>query len=266
MLRVRPAAWEKRIVRMIHQSDDIMLAAAFERPDHPDLNQDVGVLAGVGGIGISLQGSLKETIDRGEVIIDFTGPEATLENIWMAAPRGLAMVIGTTGITGKALEDVERLGKQSRCVMSPNMSVGVNVVFKVAEEMALALGPDYDMEILETHHRHKKDAPSGTAVRIAQILARAMKRDLEKVSVYERKGIVGERRPDEIGIQSQRAGDVVGEHTVLFGGTGERVELTHRAHSRDTFAAGAVRAALWVVNQPVGLYDMQDVLGLKKKS
>ena len=147
--------------------------------------------------------------------------------------------------------------------MSPNMSVGVNVMFRIAGEMAEILGNDYDMEILEVHHRRKKDAPSGTALRLAQILATAVDRDLEKVAVYERRGLVGERTDEEIGIQSWRAGDIAGEHTVMFGGIGERLELTHRAHNRDNFARGALRAATWIVKQPAGLYDMQDVLGLR---
>jgi 4-hydroxy-tetrahydrodipicolinate reductase len=143
------------------------------------------------------------------------------------------------------------------------MSVGVNVMFRIATEMAKILGEDYDMEILETHHRLKKDAPSGTAMRLAQILAGSVRRDLEKVAVYGRKGMIGQRSDEEIGIQTWRAGDITGEHTVMFGGIGERLELIHRAHNRDNFAKGAVRAAAWVVSQPVGLYDMQDVLGLK---
>ena len=147
--------------------------------------------------------------------------------------------------------------------MAPNMSVGVNVMFKIAGEMAGILGGDYDMEILESHHRLKKDAPSGTAMRLAQILAGAVGRDPEKVGVYERKGVIGERTDEEIGIQTWRAGDITGEHTVMFGGIGERLELIHRAHNRDNFAKGAVRAAIWVVKQPEGLYDMQDVLGLR---
>jgi len=161
------------------------------------------------------------------------------------------------------LKEFEGLARQIRCVMAPNMSVGVNVMFKIAGEMARILGKDYDMEILEVHHRLKKDSPSGTAMRLAQILAESVDRDIEKVGVYGRKGIIGERTNEEIGIHALRAGDITGEHTVLFGGTGERLELIHRAHNRDNFARGAVRAAQWVVNQPIGLYDMQDVLGLR---
>ena len=252
-----------RIIHMIHQSEDITLVAAFEHPDHPGMNQDVGQVVGLGDMGIKGASSLKAVIDLGDVLIDFTAPEATLENMRAASPHGLSVVIGTTGITGDNLKELEKLAEATRCVMAPNMSVGVNVMFRTAAEMAKILGEDYDMEILETHHRLKKDAPSGTAMRLAQILADSVRRDLEKVAVYERKGMIGQRTNEEIGIQTWRAGDITGEHTVMFGGIGERLELIHRAHNRDNFARGALRAAAWVVNQPVGLYDMQDVLGLK---
>ena len=253
----------ERIIHMIRQSRDVTISAAFEHPDHPGINLDVGQVAGLGETGIKIAGSLKDVIDSGEVLIDFTTPPATLENIRTASSRGLPMVIGTTGIIGDMLEEVTGLAKKIRCVMSPNMSVGVNVMFRIAGEMARILGNDYDMEILEVHHRLKKDAPSGTAMRLARILAESTGRDLEKVAVYERKGTTGERTDEEIGIQTWRAGDITGEHTVMFGGIGERLELIHRAHNRDNFARGAVRAAAWVVRQPVGLYDMQDVLGIK---
>ena len=252
-----------RIIHMIQQSQDVTLVAAFEHPDHPGVNQDVGQVVGLGDMGIKVAGSLKQVIDLGEVLIDFTAPEATLENMREASPNGLAMVIGTTGITGDNLKELEKLSKTTRCVMAPNMSVGVNVMFRIAGEMAKILGEDFDMEILEVHHRLKKDAPSGTAMRLAQILADSVRRDLEKVAVYERKGMIGQRSEEEIGVQTWRAGDITGEHTVMFGGIGERLELTHRAHNRDNFAKGALRAAAWVVSQPAGLYDMQDVLGLK---
>jgi len=253
----------KRIIHMIHQNEGIMLAGAFEQPEHPGINEDAGLVAGVGELNIKITGSLEEVIDQGDVVIDFTAPQATLENIRACARRDKAMVIGTTGITGRMLEELKGLAGQISCVYAPNMSVGVNVMFKIAAEMARILGNDYDMEILEVHHRQKKDAPSGTAMRLARILADSVHRDLEEVGVFERKGIIGERTREEIGIQTWRAGDITGEHTVMFGGIGERLELTHRAHNRDNFARGAVRAALWVINQPKGLYDMQDVLGLK---
>ncbi|MCP4667135.1 MAG: 4-hydroxy-tetrahydrodipicolinate reductase [Deltaproteobacteria bacterium] len=253
----------KRIIHMIHQDEGMTLAGAFERPGHPIVGADAGQTAGLEPLGVKIAASLEEVIDEGDVLIDFTAPEATLENVRKIASKGLAMVIGTTGITGERLEELKGLARDTRCVMAPNMSVGVNVMFKIAEEMARIIGNDYDMEILETHHRLKKDAPSGTAVRLGQILAGAVNRDLEKAGVYARKGMIGERTHEEIGIQTWRAGDITGEHTVMFGGIGERLELTHRAHNRDNFAKGAVKAAQWVVNQPKGLYDMQDVLGLK---
>lgn len=252
-----------RIIHMIRQSQAVTLAAAFEHPDHPQVDQDAGQVVGLGHIGVKIAKSLKEVVGEGEVLIDFTTPESTLENMRLASSEGLSMVVGTTGITGDDLEEVINLAKGIRCVMAPNMSVGVNVMFRIAGEMAKILGNDYDMEILEVHHRRKKDAPSGTALRLAQILASAVGRDLDKIAVYERKGLTGERSDEEIGIQTWRAGDIAGEHTVMFGGTGERLELIHRAHNRDNFARGALRAAEWVVKQPLGLYDMQDVLGLK---
>ncbi len=172
-------------------------------------------------------------------------------------------MVGTTGFNSSQTEKVRELCKGVRCVFTPNMSVGMNVMFRIVQEVARVLGPDYDIEILEAHHRLKKDAPSGTAVKLGELIAQSIGRDLGSVGVYGRKGMVGERTKEEIGMQVIRAGDIVGEHTVLFGGIGERLEVTHRAHSRDNFVRGAIRAALWVVNQPNGLYDMQDVLGLK---
>ena len=253
----------KRIIHMIKSNKEISLRGAFEQPDHPNVGEDAGQVAGAGESGIRIAASLEEIIDQGDVVIDFTSPQATVRNMRLAATKGIAMVIGTTGIDGDVLAEIEELAKKTRCVMAPNMSVGVNVMFKIAGEMAKILGNDYDMEILEAHHRLKKDAPSGTALGLARIVASARGRDLEKVGVYERKGLIGQRSDEEIGIQTWRAGDITGEHTIMFGGIGERLELTHRAHNRGNFARGAVRAALWVVNQPKGLYDMQDVLGLK---
>lgn len=254
----------KRIIQMIRDDHDITLAGAFERPDSPDINRDAGEVAGAGNMGVMIADSLTGVIDIGDVLIDFTNPQTTLNNMRSAVAHGLAMVIGTTGITGEMLEEIKEQASKIRCVMAPNMSVGVNVMFKIAQEIALILGNDYDMEIIETHHRLKKDAPSGTAIRLAQILAETVGRNIEKVGVYQRKGNIGERSNDEIGIQSLRAGDITGEHTVMFGGIGERLELIHRAHNRDNFARGALRAVKWLMKQPNGIYDMQDVLGLRK--
>jgi 4-hydroxy-tetrahydrodipicolinate reductase len=252
-----------RIIHMLHRNTDVSLAAALEHPGSPSVGQDVGGVVGLGKMGFPIAASLEEVIDQGDVVIDFTAPQGTLENIRVAESKGVAMVIGTTGITGAVLDEVQALGKKIRCVMAPNMSVGVNVMFRIAGDMAKILGRDYDMELLEVHHRLKKDAPSGTAMRLAQILAESVDRDIEEVGVYERKGMIGERTDEEIGLQTWRAGDITGEHTIMFGGIGERLELVHRAHNRDNFARGAIRAATWVVNRPPGLYDMQDVLGLK---
>ncbi len=252
-----------RIVHMIHQNPETELAGAFEHPGHKSVGEDAGSVSGIGELGIRICGSMDEAVNGADVLIDFTHPESTLTNTRRASEKGIATVIGTTGITEEGVTEIEAFAKKIPCVMAPNMSVGVNVMFKIAGEMARILGNDYDMEILEVHHRLKKDAPSGTAMHLGRILADVVNRDLEKVGVYGRKGMIGERTDEEIGIQTWRAGDIAGEHTVMFGGIGERLELVHRAHNRDNFARGAVRAALWITGKPAGLYDMQDVLGLK---
>jgi len=252
-----------RIIHIIKETPSISLQRAIERPDHPSIGKDIGEVIGLGKMGIPLETGLKGK--GGDVIINFTTPQASLESLEFAMEAGLAAVIGTTGLSPEQIERVKDLSKSARCVFSPNMSVGVNVMFRIVQEVAQVLGPDYDIEIVEAHHRLKKDSPSGTAVKLGELIAKAVGRDFGKVGVYGRKGMVGERTKDEIGMQVVRAGDIVGEHTVLFGGIGERLEIIHRAHSRDNFARGAVRAALWIVDQPNGLYDMQDVLGLKGK-
>ncbi len=251
-----------RIIQMIKETPSIRLYGAVERPDHPSIGKDVGEIIGLGRMGVALEAGM-EKVKGGDVIINFTTPEASLQSLEFAKEAGLAAVIGTTGLSPQQTERMKELSKNVRCVFSPNMSVGVNVMFKVVQEVARVLGSEYDIEILEAHHRMKKDSPSGTAVKLGELIGKAMGRDFSRVGIYGRKGIVGERTKEEIGMQVIRAGDIVGEHTVLFGGIGERLEIIHRAHSRDNFARGAVRAALWVVNQPNGLYDMQDVLGLK---
>ena len=251
-----------RLVSLIKDSTALMLAGALEGTGNPALGEDAGEIAGSGHAGIPITSDLSTLMERGEVVIDFSSPEATLAHMHTAVKYRRAMVIGTTGFSGPALEELKHLAKQTPCVLSPNMSVGVNLLYKVVGEMAKTLGEDYDIEVIEAHHRLKKDAPSGTALKIAEVLARSVNRDLNQVGVYARKGLIGERTKGEIGIQTIRAGDIVGDHTVLFGGMGERIEVTHRASNRDTFARGALRAARWVVRQPPGLYDMMDVLGL----
>jgi 4-hydroxy-tetrahydrodipicolinate reductase len=252
-----------RLISLVNDSDSLTLAGAVEGKGHPSVGRDAGEIAGCGLTGVKIGDDLSEFLDQGDVVVDFSMPSATLNHARAAAQRRRAIVIGTTGFSASDLDELRCLCAHIPCVCSPNMSVGVNVIYKVIAEMAKVLGEDYDIEVIEAHHRLKKDAPSGTALKLADILARAMNRDLARVGVYTRKGMTGERTRDEIGIQSIRAGDIVGDHTVLFGTAGERIEVTHRAQNRDTFAAGALRAARWVVEQPPGIYDMLDVLRLR---
>jgi 4-hydroxy-tetrahydrodipicolinate reductase len=254
-----------RIINVLSSSEGIRLSAAIERKGHSLVGQDANGPAGIpaGGVLTVITDDLAAGLKGGDVLVDFTFPEASLEHLKACADHGRAIVIGSTGFTKEQMAEVNKLVQKVPCVLSPNMSIGVNLCFKVLAEIARTIGEDYDMEIIEAHHRMKKDAPSGTAVKMAQVIAQAVNRNLEEVGVYARKGMIGERTKKEIGIQTLRAGDIVGEHTVMFAGKGERIEITHRAHSRDTFAAGAIRAAKWVVGKKPGLYDMQDVLGLK---
>ncbi len=252
-----------RLVSLIHESDALELVGAVEKKGHPTIGHDAGEVAGCGKLSIPVSDDLTTLAGGADVLIEFTSPEATLEHLSVVAAKKKAMVIGTTGLSPAQVAALRTKARPIPCVFSPNMSVGINVLLKVIAEMARTFGEDYDIEVTEAHHRLKKDAPSGTALKIAQVLAEATGKDLEAVAAYGRKGLIGERKKGEIGIQVIRAGDIVGDHTVLFGGMGERIEVTHRAQSRDTFARGALRAAQWVVTQPPGLYDMQDVLGLK---
>jgi 4-hydroxy-tetrahydrodipicolinate reductase len=252
-----------RITALSKEYEGLKLAAAFERKGHRDIGKDIGILTGSGESGVLLSGGIGEIIDSVDLIIDFTSVESTKQNLKAASAKGKAIVIGTTGFTAADMGEMTPLLKGIPCVMASNMSLGVNLLLKVLADVAGALGDDYDIEIVEAHHRLKKDAPSGTALKMAQVIADAVNRNLDDVAVYARKGIIGQRTKKEIGIQAVRAGDIVGEHTVLFGGLGERIEITHKASSRDTFARGALRAALWLQGKEPGLYDMQDVLGLK---
>ena len=227
------------------------------------MGKEAGEALGLGKLGVKIVDDLGACIDKGDVVIDFTGHVVSLEHLELAARKKRAIVIGSTGFTAEEMKKAAVLAKKTRCVLAPNMSVGVNVMFKVLGDVARILGDDYDVEIVEAHHHLKKDAPSGTAMKMAQIIAAALNRDLDREAVYTRKGMIGERTRKEIGIQTLRAGDIVGEHNVMFGAVGERLEFIHRAHSRDNFAKGAIRAAAWIVKQRNGLYDMQDVLGLK---
>jgi len=253
----------RRIGYMVNEHPELQVAAGFERADSPDVGKDLGELGGYGANGVKVANDLAEVIDQGDVIIDFTFHEATMKIAREAAQKNRAMVIGTTGLSQENLRELAELCNNFSCVQAPNMAVGVNVLFKLAAKVASILGNDYDMEIVEAHHRMKKDAPSGTAMKLGEMMAQAVGRNLDDDGVFSRHGIIGERTDTEIGLQTIRAGDIVGEHTVYFAGAGERLELTHRAHSRDNFARGAALAAAWVVKQQNGLYNMFDVLGLQ---
>ena len=252
-----------RLVSLITESTSLQLAGAIEKNGHPAIGRDAGEVAGAARQGIPISDDLTLLAEKADVLIEFTSPEATLAHIEIMAAQKKAMVIGTTGLSAEQVSELKTKAKAIACVFAPNMSVGVNLMLQVIAEMARRLGDGYDIEVTEAHHRLKKDAPSGTALKIAQVLAEATGKDLNQVAAYGRKGVIGERKRGEIGMQVIRAGDIIGDHTVLFGGMGERLEVTHRASSRDTFALGALRAVEWVVKQPPGLYDMQDVLGLR---
>jgi 4-hydroxy-tetrahydrodipicolinate reductase len=251
-----------RIVACLQETADLRLVAALEAPGHPAVGRDAGQAAGLGVLGVAIQSDAGSAIGRGRVLVEFSTPEASLQHLRLVAEAGARAVIGTTGFTAAQRDEIAAIARRAAVVLSPNMSVGVNLAFKLLQTMAATLGDEYDVEITEIHHRYKKDAPSGTAVRMAEVVAEALGRDLGAVAVYGRQGLPGERTKQEIGILSLRSGDVVGEHTVAFGTLGERLELTHRAHSRDTFARGALRAARFVAARPPGLYSMQDVLGI----
>ncbi len=252
-----------RIIALMKEFSDLRLVGALENKGHQSIGKDSGEIAGIGKNGITITDDIEKIIKSSDVIIDFTLPSATLEKLRIASREKKAMVTGTTGFNKDELAEIKSLAGSIPCVMAPNMSIGVNLILKVLADIARVLKDDYDVEIIEAHHRMKKDAPSGTALKMAQVIADALGRNLDDVVKYARKGIIGERPKKEIGIQTIRAGDIVGEHTVLFGGMGERIEVTHRVSSRDTFARGALKAAQWIVNKKAGLYDMQDVLGLR---
>src|SRR6266478_9033579 len=251
-----------RIIACLAGVPDLRLVAALEAPGHAAIGRDAGDLAGIGKDGVSVGADAAAEITRDRVLIEFSVPDASLAHLRLVAQSGARAVIGTTGFTAAQRTEIGELAKRSAILTSPNMSVATNVAFKLLATMAKALGDEYDVEITEIHHRFKKDAPSGTALRMAEVIAAALGRDLDQVAVYGRQGLPGERPKREIGILSLRSGDVVGEHTVSFGTLGERLELTHKAGSRDTFARGALRAARFIVDRPAGLYSMADVLGL----
>ncbi len=253
----------RALIEACQQTAGLELGAALERPGSPAIGVDAGVLIGGEPLGVVVGERLDQMIDAFDVLIDFTLPDATVANVAVCRDAGRRMVIGTTGLTGEQRAELERAADKIGIVFAPNMSVGVNLCFKLLDIAARVMGDNVDIEIVEAHHRHKIDAPSGTALRMGEVVADALGRDLKECAVYGREGKTGERDRATIGFETIRAGDVVGEHTVMFADIGERVEITHKASSRMTFANGAMRAAGWIMERSSGLYDMQDVLGLR---
>ncbi len=252
-----------RIISLGIEDKELKLVGALERKGHPSIGKDIGLLLGIGECGVNLTDNPEEAFMDAQVVVDFTWPSSTLLNLKIVSDMGKSMVIGTTGFSDDERARLMELAQRIPCVVSPNMSIGVNLLLKVLRLIAGVLKDDYDIEIIEAHHRLKKDAPSGTALRMAEVIAESLGRDLRDTAVYSRKGVIGERTKNEIGIQCIRGGDVVGDHTVMFLGMGERIEITHRVSTRDTFARGALRAVKWIYDKPAGVYDMQDVLGIK---
>lgn len=251
-----------RIIALSKEYADLKLIGAIESKISPKIGLDAGLVAGIGQLGVEITSDLEKIIKDTDVVVNFTYPEATLEHLEIVKKSKKPIVIGTTGFSNEQLLAIQKISEEIPIVLSPNMSIGVNLLFKILKDVAKILGDDYDVEIIEAHHRMKKDAPSGTAIKMAKVIAEALGRNFDEVAVYARKGIIGERTKEEIGIQTVRAGDIVGEHTVIFGGLGERIEITHKASSRDTFAKGALKAAIWLYGKPAGFYSMGDVLGI----
>jgi 4-hydroxy-tetrahydrodipicolinate reductase len=250
------------LIQAVTQSPMLVLTVAIDRADSPVMGKDAGEIGGVGASGIKITDNLAAVTDQFDVLIDFTRPDVSMDYLEICQEAGKKMVIGTTGFSPAQKNRITEAGQTTAIMMAPNMSVGVNLSLKLLEMAAKVMGDYTDIEIVEAHHRHKVDAPSGTALRMGEVIAKALNRDLKDCAIYGREGITGERDRKTIGFSTIRAGDIVGEHTVMFADEGERIEITHKASSRMTFANGAVRAAIWLENKPNGLYDMQDVLGL----
>ena len=253
----------RSLIEMSQTLEDIQLTGATEHSGSALLGIDAGNQAAVGHLNVPIVAQLDQIAADFDVVVDFTQPQATLTHLTYCRDHGKSMVIGTTGFQPEEVAQIKDASQSIPVVFAPNMSIGVNLCFKLSELAARILGDDFDIEIIEAHHRHKADAPSGTALRLGEIVATALQRELSECAVYGREGHTGERDRNTIGFETIRAGDVVGEHTVLFAGTGERVEITHKASSRSTFARGALLAAQWLDPHETGLFDMQDVLGLR---
>ncbi len=252
----------RSLIEACHNTEGLTVSAALEHPQSSLLGSDAGEQAGVGKLGVTVVADLAAVASEFDVLIDFTRPESTLANLEVCRKAGCRMVIGTTGFSDKQKSQITSAAQDISIVFAPNMSVGVNLCLKLLDTAARVLGDDVDIEVIEAHHRQKVDAPSGTALRMGEVVAAALGRDLASCAVYGREGHTGERDRKTIGFETIRAGDIVGDHTVMFAGSGEIVEITHKASSRMTFANGAIRAASWLMDKKTGLFDMQDVLGL----
>ncbi len=250
------------LLECVAQADDLVLHAALEHSGSAMLGRDAGELSGA-PCGVKISADVEAALQGADVLIDFTRPEGTLHHLEICRKLGVNMVIGTTGFNAQQKAVLGAAAQDIGIVFAPNMSVGVNLLFKLLETASRVLSEGYDIEIIEAHHRHKVDAPSGTALGLGEVVARTLGRDLAECAVYGREGVTGERDPSTIGFATVRGGDIVGDHTVLYAGIGERIEITHKASSRATFALGALRASRFLKANPAGMYDMQDVLGLK---
>jgi 4-hydroxy-tetrahydrodipicolinate reductase len=253
----------KTLIQACVEHQDTQLGAAFEIASSNSIGQDAGVTAGMENLGVTINSDLDGHSKDFDVLIDFTIPVCTMQSLESCVKHDKSMVIGTTGLDDVQKQKLQSASNKISIMFAPNMSVGVNLCLKLLQTAAKTLGDEYDVEIIEAHHRHKIDAPSGTALRMGEVVAESLGRDLKDCAVYGRQGITGERDKKTIGFETIRAGDIVGDHTVMFVGTGERIEITHKASSRMTFASGAMRAASWLSAKNNGLYDMQDVLNLK---
>ena len=249
-----------KVTQLIYQDNKLKLIGIVESPTHPDIGKDWGTIAGQGKTGIMVVDDLEAIIQDADQIVEFTNPKVSLQHLEIVARYKKTMIVGTTGFSGEEILKMKSLSQNIPFLFSPNMSLGVNLLFRLAAETAVSLGDSYDIEIIESHHRFKKDAPSGTAKKLAQEIAKTKGINLNKVAIYGREGIIGERKRREIGIHSIRGGDITGEHTVMFTALGERIELTHKAHSRDTFAYGTIQAIKFMEGKPAGFYEMKDVL------
>lgn len=249
------------LVEAVLASPEMHLVGALDHVSSAALGQDAGAFAGR-TTGVTIQSDVAQALVGAQVLIDFTRPEGTMAHVAVAAAAGVSVVIGTTGFSDEQKAQLQKASQTTSLVMAPNMSVGVNVTLKLLEMAAKAMPEGYDIEIIEAHHRHKVDAPSGTALKMGEVVAEALGRDLKACAVYGREGVTGERDPSTIGFATIRGGDIVGDHTVLFAGTGERIEITHKSSSRATYAQGSLRAARFLADKPTGMFDMFDVLGL----